>query len=524
MFRRSLLPVVFLLVMLDSCSPAAEDGAAQGSTTIKKHDSTAVALSKSNRPDAMIKEIFMTHCAACHGTDQSGGRAPTLFDQKLLDKHTDQSVQLIVSNGIQDAGMPAFAGIISDSEISQLLTFMRYESARYAEKPVFNPSPDNYVIHSDKQSFRIEVVASGLEVPWGLAFLPDDRILVSERSGSLRIIEDGQLLAQPVTGTPEVQVGQDAGLFDVAVHPDYRENGWIYLSYAATVPGYIAPKKPETSPSGRPVLPPSMTVIVRGKLNKNNHWVESQELFRAPPELYTTSGVHYGSRFVFDGENHLFYSIGDRGNMENAQDLSTPLGKIHRINDNGSVPKDNPYVGREGVWPTIWSYGHRNPQGLAFDPHTGKLWSSEHGPMGGDEINIIAPGHNYGWGVITMGIQRGLTQYKAPGMEQPIVHYTPTIAPSGINFNSGNRYPGWSNSLFVAGLAGQQLRRLEIRGTQLVAQEVLFDQFGRTRTAAFGNDGLLYVLIQNPTGSGTGLRLSEPTPGMVLRLEPLNNE
>jgi len=218
----------------------------------------------------------------------------------------------------------------------------------------------------------------------------------------------------------------------------------------------------------------------------------------------------------------LYYSLGDRGEMANAQDLSSPLGKIHRINDDGSVPDDNPFVGVDGAVPTIWSYGHRNPQGLAFDPSTGLLWESEHGPSGGDEINIIEPGKNYGWGVISMGVQRGLTRQSAPGMEQPVVYYTPSIAPSGINFYRGDRYPGWKNSLFVAGLAGQQLRRLVIEGREVVAQEVLYDQFGRTRTAVFGPDGLIYALLQNPTGSGTGMRLSAATPGIVVRLVPLD--
>lgn len=506
-------PGALLLALLFACTPDTKNNTAP--------DSTSIAQTSRWRPDAAIKELFTTHCAACHGVDQSGGRAPSLFNQTLLDQHTTASIQEIVLNGIPDAGMPPFKGILSDAEILQLLTFMRNEADRYTEKPVFVPSPDNFEVHSSKQSFRMEVLASGLEVPWGLAFLPDGRMLVTERSGNLRIIEDGQLLPGPVMGTPEVQVGQDGGLFDVAVHPNYQENGWIYLSYAQTLPGYVPPEQPETTPSGRPILPPSMTVIARGKLNENDQWIESQELFRAPAELYTTPGVHYGTRFVFDRDHHLYYSIGDRGKMENAQDLSTPLGKIHRINDDGSVPDDNPFVGVAGALPTIWSYGHRNPQGLSFDPHTGLLWSSEHGPMGGDEINIIEPGNNYGWGVISMGLQPGITRYQAPGMEQPIVHYTPTLAPSGISFNSGDRYPGWSHSLFVAGLAGQQLRRLEIKDREVVEQEVLFDQFGRTRTAVFGPDGLLYVLLQTPTGSGTGLRLAAPTPGMVVRLIPL---
>jgi glucose/arabinose dehydrogenase len=208
--------------------------------------------------------------------------------------------------------------------------------------------------------------------------------------------------------------------------------------------------------------------------------------------------------------------------MTNAQDLSSPLGKIHRINDDGSVPADNPFVDVAGAVPTIWSYGHRNPQGLAFDPSTGLLWESEHGPSGGDEINVIEPGKNYGWGVISMGVQRGITLQSAPGMEQPVVYYTPSLAPSGINFYQGSRFTGWANSLFVAGLGGQQLRRLEIEGRDVVAQEVLFDQFGRTRTAVVGPDGLIYVLLQNPTGTGTGLRFSAPTPGILVRLVPLD--
>ena len=209
-----------------------------------------------------------------------------------------------------------------------------------------------------------------------------------------------------------------------------------------------------------------MTTIVRGKINAKNEWTDQQVLFRAPLDQFTTNNSHYGSRFTFDRQGHLFYTLGERGVMENAQDLSKPTGKIHRVNDDGSVPKDNPFVGKAGALPTIWSYGHRNPQGLAWDPVTGKLWESEHGPQGGDEINIIEPGKNYGWGVITMGVQPGITKRSEPGMEQPIVYYTPTIAPSGMSFYTGNQYPQWKNNLFVSALAGQQLRRLEVERRQ----------------------------------------------------------
>ena len=262
-----------------------------------------------------------------------------------------------------------------------------------------------------------------------------------------------------------------------------------------------------------------MTVFVRGKIDKSNRWVEEQLLYRAPSELYTPSGSHYGARFLFDKSGHVFYTLGERGDMANAQDLSKPLGKIHRVNDDGSIPKDNPFVNTTNALPSIWTYGHRNPQGLAWDP-AGLLWESEHGPTGGDEINIIEKGKNYGWGVITMGVQNGITERSREGMEQPIVYYTPTIAPSGIAFYTGSKYPGWKNNLFVAGLAGQQLRRLEIKGRKVVHQEVVFEQFGRVRAVTTGPDGLLYVLLQNPTGAGTGVGLSASTPGMVIRLVP----
>jgi aldose sugar dehydrogenase len=367
--------------------------------------------------------------------------------------------------------------------------------------------PDGRIVTSEKQTFKMEVVARGIETPWALAFLPDGRLLITERPGHLRIVQKGTLLPGAVKGTPKVWEKQDGGLLDVEVHPQYARNGWIYLSYSETLEGAVA------SP---PADPPSMTVIVRGKINKNNEWVDQQVLFRAPPAIYNSSNAHYGSRFIFDKDNHLFFSLGEKQQVMDAQDLSKPTGKIHRVNDDGTVPKDNPFVNRAGALPTIWSYGHRNPQGLAWDPVTGKLWESEHGPNGGDEINIIEPGHNYGWGVITMGTQAGMTKREEPGMEQPIVFYTPTLAPAGMTFYSGDKYPGWKNHLFVGGLAGQQLRRLETSGDTVVHQEVVFKDFGRVRDVVVGPDGYLYVLLQRP-----GDVLSQSTPGMVARLIPV---
>jgi aldose sugar dehydrogenase len=477
--------------------------------------------------------LFATSCAPCHGTDLAGGRAPTLFSERLLASNDDDSLVAKIRDGVPNTAMVPFKGTLDDQQIWQLVAYLRTTAASLKDKPVFVPDPNNQTIKSERQTFRIEVVAPGLETPWGLAFLPDGRLLVTERPGRLRIIDKGKLLPDAVQGTPKVWERQDSGMLDVAIHPQYAKNGWIYLAYTEVVPGYVAPPPAPAAPPadppvaagargrgrGGPPSPPSMTVFVRGKIDKTNNWVEEQVIYRAPPDLYTPSGSHYGTRFVFDKAGHLFYSLGERGDMTTAQDLSKPLGKIHRVNDDGSIPKDNPFVNTPNALPSIWTYGHRNPQGLAWDA-AGLLWESEHGPTGGDEINIIEKGKNYGWGVISMGLQNGITERSHEGMEQPIVYYTPTIAPSGIAFYSGSKYPAWKNNLFVSALAGQQLRRLEISGRKVIHQEAVFEQFGRVRAVTTGSDGLLYVLLQNPTGSGTGLGLAASTPGMVIRLIP----
>lgn len=471
--------------------------------------------------------LFTDTCSSCHGTDLAGGRAPSLFDMDFLSKNSDDAIFKMIQMGLPNTEMEPFKDALTEQQIWALIAYIRTQAGNLKGKPAFVPDPNNQIIKSEKQTFKIEVVAPGLETPWGLTFLPDGRLLVTERPGRLRIIDKGKLLPEPVKGTPKVWERQDSGMLDIAVHPNYARNGWIYLAYTEVVPGYVAPAPATPPPAaqggrGGPPSPPSMTVFIRGKLSRNNEWVDEQLLYRAPPALYTPSGAHYGTRFLFDKSGHVFYTLGERGAMTNAQDLSIPLGKIHRINDDGTIPKDNPFVSTPNAIPSIWSYGHRNPEGLAWDPVTGLMWESEHGPTGGDEINIIEKGKNYGWGVISMGQQPGITKRTEPGMEVPIAYYTPTIAPSGMTFYAGTKYPGWTNNLFVAALAGQQLRRFEIKGREIVHQEAVFEQFGRVRDVKTGPDGLMYVLLQNPTGAGTGVGLSASTPGMVIRLVPQN--
>jgi glucose/arabinose dehydrogenase len=507
--------------------------------------------------------LYTERCSGCHGVDRSGGRAPSLFDDVWAHGADDDTIARNIMSGFPNTEMMAFKDQLTEQQIWQLVAYLKTQGANLKDKPVYVPDPDGQVVKSEKQTFKMEILARGLETPWGLAFLPDGRLLITERPGRLRIVEKDKLLPEPVTGTPTVWERQDGGLFDVEVHPQYAKNGWIYLAYSEPGPNNTAPPSlaaataaglvpgrggqggpppagapgAGTAPGGAPpggagaaatgtrpdpaatanaaAANTSNTVIVRGKINAKNQWVEQQVLFRAKPELYTASNAHFGARFLFDREGHLFFTIGERGDMKNAQDLSNPLGKVHRVNDDGSIPKDNPFVNKPEVFQSIWSYGHRNPQGLAWDPVTGKLWESEHGPQGGDEINIIEKGHNYGWGVITMGIQPGITKRSEDGMDQPIVYYTPTIAPSGMVFYTGTRYPSWKNSLFVSSLGGQQLRRLETSGDKVTHQEVVFNQFGRVHDVVIGPDGYLYVTLQLP-----GRSLSESTVGMVARLIP----
>ena len=469
-------------------------------------------------PLAASAKLYAENCASCHGTDLAGGRGPSLFTEALLAARTDEALFRTIQEGVSAAGMPAFKGALPEPDVWQLVNFLRTESVRLKGRPTIVNDPDGQVIRSRKQAFRIEVVTPDVQTPWGMAFLPDGRMLVTERPGRLRIIQDGKLQPEPVKGTPRVWERQDAGMFDVVLHPDYRRNGWIYIGYAEA-PGYTPPADPAAA--RRAPSPPNNTVIIRGKLNSRNEWVETQEIFRAPMRFYSSDGSHYGTRFTFDPQGYLYYSVGERGAPGHGQDLSSPLGKIHRVRDDGSVPSDNPFVNTPGAVPTIWTYGHRNPAGLTWDPVTGRLWSSEHGPVGGDEVNIIEKGKNYGWGEITMGSQPGITRRSAPGMEQPIVHFTPRLAPGGMTFYAGDRYPGWKNDLFIAGLAGMELRRLEVKDREVVAQETLFDRFGRVRHVTVGPDGLLYVLLNQmrpPPAEG------EPPvqAGAVLRLVPVS--
>ena len=433
-----------------------------------------------------VAEVYAKTCASCHGPALAGGRAQSLVDDVWTFGGDDKSIAISIREGRAEGAMPAFKATLSESQILALVTFIHEEGwkARLGKAPPRGPQPGE-VVKSEKQTFRIELVAEGLDTPWGMAFLPDGRMIVTERPGRLRFLTPGQALPASVTGLPKVWAEQDGGLMDIALHPDYAKNGWIYLSYAE--PG--------------PTNGASMTVIVRGRV-RDGKWVDQEILYKAPPELYWVDNTHFGSRFLFDTKGHLFYTIGDRGHERDAQDLSLPNGKIHRILDDGKIPKDNPFVGRPGALPSIWSYGNRNVQGLSWHPVTGELWATEHGPRGGDELNRIEPGHNYGWPVITYGINYDGTpitdKTEEPGMEQPVAQWTPSLATCAITFYTGDKLPGWKNDLFLTALAFQELRRLVLEGNQVAHQEVLIKNAGRVRDVVTGPDGFLYVVFNQP--------------------------
>lgn len=349
-------------------------------------------------------------------------------------------------------------------------------------------------VQSQKQAFRPVIVVSGLDHPWSLAFLPDGRMLVTERSGQLRVIVDGQLQAAPVSGVPEVFAKGQGGLLDVVLHPDYANNGWIYFSFAAAS------------------LRGGHTAVARARL-EGNRLVDVQTIFKA--NNVAGGGVHFGSRLAFGGDGKLYITVGERGDSDKAQELDSHNGTTVRLNDDGTVPGDNPFVNTAGAMPEIYSYGHRNPQGMARHPGTGAIWLHEHGPQGGDEINIVRAGVNYGWPVITYG--RSYAGFsigegsEKPGMAQPILHWTPSIAPSGMAFYTGDKFPAWRGNLFVGSLKFRHLVRLELDGARVVAQERLLENaFGRVRNVRQGPDGFLYLLTDEDDGA-------------LVRLEPAAN-
>lgn len=339
------------------------------------------------------------------------------------------------------------------------------------------------LILPDRKTLSVEPFVLGLRNPWGMVFLPSGEMLVTESSGEIRVIKDGVLLEEKVQGVPPVYEHGQGGLLDIELHPDFKNNHYLYLTYASQ----------EGDGDG------GNTALMRARLDGYS-LVEQKVLYKAVPN--TTAGEHFGSRITFDKQGFLYFSIGERGDRDNnPQNISRDGGKIYRLHDDGQIPSDNPFVNIPNAKKAIFTYGNRNPQGLAFHPTTGDLWEHEHGPRGGDEINIIRAGRNYGWPVISYGINYDGTEFAEgivrEGMEQPLSYWVPSIAPCGMTFIVGDKYPGWEGDLIVGSLKFNHLVRVDVEGDKVIEQEMIAQDIGRVRNVEQGPDGYLYVGVQD---------------------------
>lgn len=446
------------------------------------------------------QELYQNNCASCHGKEMQGGQGSSLIDDQWQFGASNQQIAAAIRDGIEDAGMPAFKQTLDEQQIRSLVILMREQKQMAASAAMQKKQrADGGVFTSTHHNFTLQRVGEGTGILWGLDFMPDGSVIATQQDGVLWLFKDGER-SGPISGTPKVWHYGQGGLLDVKLHPDYDKNRWIYLSFS------------ETSSPGR-----GMTAIVRGRI-KDGRWVEQEDIFRTAKAFHGSGRVHFGSRLVFK-DGYLFFSIGDRGDMHSAQDLASPNGKIHRIYDDGRIPKDNPFAGKTAggkpAFASIWTYGNRNPQGLDSHPLTGELWETEHGPRGGDEVNRIEKGNNYGWPVITHGMNYNGTpitdKTEQAGMQQPKLYWVPSIAACGAEFYEGGRFPKWRNNLFVGGLSTQQLHRLQISADgEIVADEIILKGQGRVRDVGSGPDGNIYVLLNRRS----------PDRGGVYRLVP----
>lgn len=433
--------------------------------------------------------LYVDYCSGCHGRDLSGGSAASLLDHEWQFGGSPTQIAQTIKAGVVDAGMPSFGAVLNDDLIRSLVIYIQEQvsynsSLSSATKSATTPAA------SEKEEFKIEHLVNISGTPWGMDFLPDGSLLITERGGRLYHYQSDKL--SEIQGAPEVWSYGQGGLLDIKLHPKYAKNGWIYMSL-----------------SEGSLIKGGMTKVLRGKI-VDGAWVEEQTIYSSDEKHYTNRRVHFGSRIVFK-DGYLFFSVGDRGRQDDAQDLSKPNGKVHRLHDDGRVPDDNPFVGNKKALDTIWSYGHRNPQGMAMDPKTGIIWETEHGPRGGDELNTIEKGKNYGWPTITYGMNYNGTPITSethrPGMEQPKHYWVPSIATAGIDVYRGQAFPSWSGKVLATGLVSQGLHLMSVDGEKVISEEVLFSDKGRVRDVAVGPDAYVYVLLNTRGGKGSLVRL-----------------
>jgi aldose sugar dehydrogenase len=476
MKKRFVFPAVMLILMVQGCG--------QGRSRLIKNDLVS-AVHLSDSAMAMASAQYANFCASCHWDDMSWFKT-----RKWKYGNRVEDIAKSIQTGYPDFGMPGYADTLNDKQISDLAKLV-YLKLGLKEEDKYRPAEGIY--ETEEMKLRPDTVIKGLKVPWGLAFLPDGDMLVTEREGKLFRYRDGKLIAE-IGGLPLIHADGQGGLMDIKLHPAYATNGWIYFSYT----GQPVPGEDKWN-----------TSVMRAKL-KGNTLTDQQLLFAGIPAL--AANYHFGCKIDFDKQGHIYFGVGERGTMKKVHELSNDWGKVHRLNDDGSVPSDNPFVKTPGARGSIWSLGHRNPQGLVVSPFDGSVWESEHGPKGGDELNLIQKGKNYGWPLVTFGINydgKIISRDTAmAGMEQPVTYWVPSFAPCGMTFVTGKRYKNWEGDILMGSLRFHNLVRVKTKDGKVIHQEVLLNNIGRMRNVTESPDGFIYVSLE--------------APGMIIKLVPVN--
>ena len=464
------LLLIFLSIqLLVNCTDSIERDSAKNDFEMEMDSATIRAMAN-----------YQTYCSSCHGEQMYA-----FADRTWKYGNTKDNLIQSISNGFVDAGMPKWSAVLSESEIEELADYIRKGIDHVAQYGFEKVAVESDTFITKDFSFSLDTVVSGLENPWGMVLLPTGEMLVTEKKGILYLVnKKGEKTV--IEGSPKVRDDAQGGLLDIILHPDFEKNHWLYISYSDFIN------------DGENIL--SGTAIDRYTF-KNNRLTEKHDIFRGKP--YTKEEWHYGSRMAFDKDNYLFFTASDRAiQTENPQTLKNPKGKIHRVFEDGSIPKDNPFYGQADAVPSIYSYGHRNVQGLIFNKLDNQIWAHEHGPRGGDELNLIKPGANYGWPVISYGINYDGTTFtnllEKEGMEQPVHYWVPSIAPCGMAVVTSDKYPKWKGDILIGSLRFNYLNRCIMDGNKVVGEENLMKNIGRLRNVIQGADGYIYFSVENP--------------------------
>jgi glucose/arabinose dehydrogenase len=460
-----------------------------------------------------VSALWAKSCAECHGANgQGGGDAgkdtKSLLTDEMFEQKYDRPFFDAIKNGIKGNDKHAFGATLKNEQIWSLVVHLREQQRDERRSRLGDPKAVAGVYSSQHEKYKVEtVVDKGLKTPWGVEFIsgPLEGMIVTNRSGPVMLYRNGELTT--IDGIPESIESGQGGMMEVEAHPDFAKNGWVYLAF--TDPGETDKRK-------------NMTRVVRGKLKAEGDkvvWTDQQNIFQAKPEHYMNSGLHFGVKIAFDPKDSsiLFFGIGERGAGQHAQDRKRPNGKIHRVKDDGTIPSDNPFVNEKDEYPSIWSYGHRNPQGLHFDA-AGNLWDTEHGPRGGDEVNLIQKGGNYGWPIVTFGINYQDTPLRTPWIDvpesksegkadqptiiMPTYRWLPSIGACGMGMSNSAAFPKWKGDIFAGGLSGANVDRLRLKVENgvgvLVEREEIIHGMGRVRDVTEAPNGDLYVVLNDP--------------------------